>query len=128
MIQGSRINLSSPTFLVHATDDGAVPVKNSIDYYMALKEHNVPAEMHLYEKGGHGFGLGRSSTNKYWPIDCENWLRANNLIPDDEVFLFSYFTGNGEDGLHFAHSEDGYSWKALKKGTSFLTPKVGSVS
>ena len=42
-----------------------------------------------------------------------------------EVYLFSYFINNGEDGLHLAYSNDGYTWHALKNNTSFLTPKVG---
>ncbi|KFF02683.1 glycoside hydrolase family 43 protein [Flavobacterium reichenbachii] len=42
-----------------------------------------------------------------------------------EIYLFSYFKGNGEDGLHFAYSEDGYKWNALKNDTSFLKPEVG---
>lgn len=42
-----------------------------------------------------------------------------------EVYLFSYFTGNGEDGLHLAYSLDGMKWDALKNNTSFLTPEVG---
>lgn len=44
----------------------------------------------------------------------------------DEVYLFSYFTGNGEDGLHLAYSYDGILWKPLKHGASFLQPEVGS--
>ena len=40
-------------------------------------------------------------------------------------YLFSYFTGNGEDGLHIAYSTDGYQWKALNEGRSFLTPTAG---
>ncbi|MFP4621933.1 MAG: hypothetical protein ACLFM7_11530 [Bacteroidales bacterium] len=40
--------------------------------------------------------------------------------------MFSYFTGNGEDGLHLAYSHDGYQWKALNEGKSFLTPQVGN--
>lgn len=43
----------------------------------------------------------------------------------DSVYLFSYFTGNGEDGLHLAYSEDGFTWSALNEGKSFLTPQVG---
>jgi hypothetical protein len=43
----------------------------------------------------------------------------------DEVYLFSYFKGNGEDGLHLAYSEDGLHWKALHDDQSFLTPEVG---
>lgn len=42
-----------------------------------------------------------------------------------EAYLFSYFVGNGEDGLHFAYSNDGLTWQALKRGQSFLHPTVG---
>ncbi|MBN1361977.1 MAG: hypothetical protein JW993_15385 [Sedimentisphaerales bacterium] len=42
-----------------------------------------------------------------------------------EDYLFSYFTGNGEDGLHLAHSADGLAWTALNGGKSFLAPSVG---
>jgi acetyl esterase/lipase len=121
-----QINESTPkTFLVHATDDNAVPVENSINYYLALKKNKVPAEMHLYEKGGHGFGLGTSGTNTTWPQACEKWLTVNGLIAKPATFLFAYFKGNGEDGLHLASSSDGYKWEALKKDASFLTPEVG---
>jgi beta-xylosidase len=44
----------------------------------------------------------------------------------DGFYLFSYFTGNGEDGLHFASSRDGLTWTAVAGGRSFLTPAVGS--
>ncbi|MEL0456480.1 prolyl oligopeptidase family serine peptidase [Flavobacteriaceae bacterium SZ-1-7] len=114
-----------PTILIHATDDGAVPVENSINYYMALKENKVPAEMHIYENGGHGFGLGRFGTHLNWPKACEEWLIANKFVPEKEVYMFSYFKGNGEDGLHLAYSEDGYKWKSLKNDESFLAPEVG---
>lgn len=114
-----------PTILIHATDDGAVPVENSINYYLALKANKVPAEMHIYENGGHGFGLGRFGTHLNWPKACENWLIANKFIPEKEVYMFSYFKGNGEDGLHLAYSEDGFKWTTLKNDTSFLTPQVG---
>ena len=43
----------------------------------------------------------------------------------DEAYLFSYFVGNGEDGLHLATSDDGLKWTALREGASFLTPVVG---
>ncbi|WP_281298624.1 prolyl oligopeptidase family serine peptidase [Flavobacterium limnophilum] len=113
------------TFLVHATDDKAVPVENSINYYLALKQHQVPVEMHIYENGGHGFGLGVQGTNKNWPKACEKWLASNGFIPKPEGYVFTYFKGNGEDGLHLAYSEDGYKWETLKKDASFLTPEVG---
>jgi len=73
-------SLTPPTFLVHATDDKAVPVENSIKYYMALKNNNVMAEMHIYERGGHGFGLGVKDTSLFWTAACERWLRANHYL------------------------------------------------
>nr|WP_315153111.1 prolyl oligopeptidase family serine peptidase [uncultured Flavobacterium sp.] len=114
-----------PTFLVHATDDHAVPVENSINYYLALKKNKVAAEMHLYQNGGHGFGLGTKGTNTDWPTACKKWLIANKFLEEKPTYLFSYFKGNGEDGLHFASSVDGYEWKTLKNDKSFLTPEVG---
>ncbi|HEA28409.1 MAG TPA: alpha/beta hydrolase [Leeuwenhoekiella sp.] len=68
------------TFLVHAADDGAVPVANSIEYFMALNKNKVPAEMHVYENGGHGFGLGTQATNNSWPDALELWLTTRKLI------------------------------------------------
>lgn len=66
-----------PTFLVHATDDTSVIPENSINYYLALKKNGVTSELHLYEKGGHGFGLGVKDTSKFWTKDCIEWLKAN---------------------------------------------------
>lgn len=71
-------SLTCKTFIVHATDDKSVPVENSINYYLALKENKVSVEMHLYEKGGHGFGLGKEDTNQFWTKDCQLWLKMNN--------------------------------------------------
>ena len=66
-----------PAFLIHATDDTVVIPENSINYYLALKKNGVKAELHLYEKGGHGFGLGVNDTSKFWTRDCVEWLTAN---------------------------------------------------
>jgi acetyl esterase/lipase len=71
-----------PTFLVHATDDGGVPLENSINYYLALKKNKVLAEMHLYQNGGHGFGLGTKGTHTDWPTACEHWLLSNKIIAE----------------------------------------------
>ncbi|WP_152286401.1 alpha/beta hydrolase [Flavicella marina] len=64
-----------PTFIVHAQDDKAVPVENSLQFYKSLKEHNVPTEMHLYPNGGHGFSLaiGRGHLQT-WTIRLGEWL------------------------------------------------------
>ncbi|WP_221394250.1 alpha/beta hydrolase [Dyadobacter sp. NIV53] len=67
-----------PAFLVHAEDDGAVPVENSIEYYLALKKLKISAEMHLYPLGGHGYGFrteGKGSLAN-WPAAMEGWLKA----------------------------------------------------
>ncbi len=71
---------SPPTLLVLASDDNSVSVENSINYYQALKRNNVPAELHLFEKGGHCFGLGVNETSKYWTEICEKWLRSNHYL------------------------------------------------
>jgi acetyl esterase/lipase len=69
-----------PTFLVHAQDDTTVPVQNSIVFYQACLRHNVPAEMHLYPKGGHGFGLNNKTTKDDWTERLKNWLDANGWL------------------------------------------------
>ena len=56
---------------------------------------------------------------------CETASRDTSRHLEDEVFMFSYFMGNGESGLHLAWSEDGYEWQAIGNGTSFLTPGAG---
>lgn len=70
-----------PAFLVQAENDHTVPVQNSIDYFIALKRFNIPAELHIFQKGGHGFGLAKKGgTESYWPKLCENWLRQMGLL------------------------------------------------
>jgi len=68
-----------PTFLVNAEDDKSVPVGNSICFFKALKKSNVPAELHIYENGGHGFGIAPEIKDS-WFSQLENWLRNRNLI------------------------------------------------
>lgn len=69
-----------PTFLVHAADDKGVKVENSIRFYEALLKNQVPAEMHLYPRGGHGFGLHNKTTPDLWIERVENWLKSNDWI------------------------------------------------
>ncbi|MEJ7666675.1 MAG: alpha/beta hydrolase [Hymenobacter sp.] len=69
-----------PTFLVHAEDDNVVPVQNSIVFYQALHRRQVPAEMHLFPKGGHGFGLTNSTTPTHWVDLLKNWMAANGWV------------------------------------------------
>lgn len=67
-----------PTFLVHALDDTVVPVENSLRYFVALQKLRLNAELHVFQSGGHGFGLAtaRSGTEKEWRSLCLRWLEA----------------------------------------------------
>lgn len=65
-----------PAFLVHAQDDGAVPVGNSVAYFMACTRAGVLAEMHLYPKGGHGFGINNPTTTDQWMERLYNFLKG----------------------------------------------------
>ena len=69
-----------PAFLAHAYDDG-VTADSSVQYFLALKRNKVPAELHVYSKGGHGYGM-RPSKNVVvtWPQRCEEWMRASELV------------------------------------------------
>lgn len=71
-----------PAFLVHSENDNAVPIENSINYYLALKKYNIPAEAHFYPDGGHGYGLrtaGKGSLEG-WPQALETWLKSFGYI------------------------------------------------
>lgn len=70
-----------PTFLLQAQDDPVDPVENSLVYHAALQKAGVPAEMHVYVKGGHAFGLRRTeSPIMEWPRLVESWLRTIGII------------------------------------------------
>jgi acetyl esterase/lipase len=69
-----------PAFLVHAKDDSAVPVENSINYFQKLQFKQVPAEIYLFEKGGHGFGMKNKTSEVFWPELMQKWLIKNNII------------------------------------------------
>jgi acetyl esterase/lipase len=74
-------NETPPAFLVQSIDDNVVPVQNSIDYALALKKYKIPCELHIYESGGHGYGLGRSTdTETSWPEACNKWLKARGFL------------------------------------------------
>jgi acetyl esterase/lipase len=70
-----------PTFLVHADDDDVVPSENSVAFYLALRKAKVPAEMHIYEKGGHGFGpgVGKGACSS-WMVRCADWMKGRGLL------------------------------------------------
>lgn len=69
-----------PTFLVHAADDDVVKVENSLLFYQALVAHQVPAELHAYPHGGHGFGMNNRTTPDPWMDRCRNWMKSMGWI------------------------------------------------
>lgn len=69
-----------PTFLVHASDDKVVLPANSIRFYESLLKKGVAAELHIYEKGGHGFGMNNPTTEEKWMSSLKNWLISKGLL------------------------------------------------
>jgi acetyl esterase/lipase len=69
-----------PSFLIHAFDDNVVPYQNSVKFAAALTSNKVPAELHLYPKGGHGFGMNNNTTEDKWMDRLKNFLLANKFL------------------------------------------------
>ena len=70
-----------PAFLVHTTDDRTVPVENSVLFYESLKRNGVPAELHVFEHGSHGFGLAPTDpVLAEWATLCESWMRRHGWL------------------------------------------------
>ena len=72
-----QVNAQTPqAYIALSSDDKAVLPQNSINYYLALLKHNVPATMHIYPTGGHGWGFRDNFTYKrQWTDELEKWLR-----------------------------------------------------
>ena len=65
-----------PAFIVHSSDDTAVPLQNTINYYLAMCKHGVPASVHFYPVGGHGWGYNETFPYKtQWKNELEKWLK-----------------------------------------------------
>ena len=70
-----------PTFLFHTDADTGVPAENSVMFYLALRKAKVPAELHIYEPGPHGVGLGGTDPALVtWPDRLAGWLRTRKLL------------------------------------------------
>ena len=69
-----------PTFLVAAEDDDVVPVENTLMFYRALLDNKVKAEMHVYQAGGHGFGLYNKTTKDFWFDRLTEWMGENGWL------------------------------------------------
>jgi acetyl esterase/lipase len=74
-----------PTFLWHTYEDTAVPVENSVQFAEALRKSGVPFDLHVYQKGAHGIGLGSRELDfkslHPWTHDCLFWLRVQGFSP-----------------------------------------------
>lgn len=67
-----------PAFMVHSLDDRSVPIENSLNYYKGLKAHSVKGELHIFQQGGHGYGLDKKQgTQLQWPAMLLKWLEMN---------------------------------------------------
>jgi acetyl esterase/lipase len=78
-----------PTFLAHTNEDTAVPPENSMLYALAMRKVGVPFELHIFEKGQHGLGLGTGWKSRNiapdegftaWPKLCETWLGRQGFL------------------------------------------------
>jgi acetyl esterase/lipase len=74
-----------PTFLVHAEDDTAVPVENSLWMYQALLNSKVKTEMHLFAGGKHGFGLKNPTSKALWFNWLTDWMDANGWLTNSKI-------------------------------------------
>jgi acetyl esterase/lipase len=71
-----------PTFLFHTDEDKAVPPENSVMFYLALRRAEVPGELHVFQRGQHGIGLGEKVPgSSAWHRLCEAWMRNRGLLP-----------------------------------------------
>lgn len=74
-----------PTFLFHTGEDTGVPVQNALDYYRALVEHGVKAELHVYQNGPHGVGLAPGDpVLSTWKDRLKDWMQVNGFLSDAE--------------------------------------------
>ena len=77
---------SPPTFLFHANDDSSVSPEGSIRVYQALRAAGVPAEIHIFRRGGHGFGIrDAKGPVSLWPTLCGEWLSALGLLDSQKT-------------------------------------------
>jgi len=69
-----------PTFIVQAEDDDTVPIQNSLLFYEAMAANKVKGEIHIYQAGGHGYGLYNTTTKDLWFDRLTNWMDANGWL------------------------------------------------
>jgi acetyl esterase/lipase len=70
-----------PAFFVHTSEDKTVPPEHSLELYLALRRAQVPAELHIYERGAHGFGLApKDPVLSTWPDRLASWLTSRGFL------------------------------------------------
>lgn len=70
-----------PALLIHADNDKGVLPENSVNYYLALRKHGIPAALHIYEDGGHGFGLAKGyGSVSGWPEAARAWFETRGYL------------------------------------------------
>jgi len=127
MSRDEQVNESTcPTFLVHAADDKAVLVENSLRFYSAMQKHGVGGELHVYDRGGHGFGMYRGDRPAdRWPDALKSWMQTNGWIATDDnqnstktatrAFIDDTQPGwrslTQDNFKHVNSNEDTWSWK-----------------
>ena len=75
-----NVTTQSPiTFMIHSVDDASVSIENSLNYYYALKKNGIKVEIHLYDDGGNGFGLGNTKCNSNWFNTCITWMQMHDF-------------------------------------------------
>jgi len=132
-----------PMFLLHAADDGSVPVENATRLFEALRVAHVPVELHVFSEGGHGFGMRYATDGpvSHWPFLVQSWIESlpeegraqvrhtgsnryrNPIIfadySDPDVvrvgtdFYMAASSFNAVPGLPILHSTDLVSWQLI---------------
>ena len=80
-----RVDDKTPPMFIAMSNDDPVGPENAVQLYLALKRAKVPAELHIYATGGHGYGLRKSGKpSATWPVRCAEWLKDQGLIKATE--------------------------------------------
>jgi acetyl esterase/lipase len=80
---GVRVSKETPPCFFAQAGDDPVSAENSVQMYLALKKAKVPAELHVYAVGGHGFGMRQlKNPANTWPKRCEEWMRSQKVLPN----------------------------------------------
>jgi acetyl esterase/lipase len=128
-----------PTFMVHAADDPITSQDNWQLFFRACHENKVPVELHIYQRGGHGFGLYHEQGAEQWLDRCVNWMASNNIIPTPSVQIGTvshigtehykiatpravYYLEKQSGGLSSVLDPQGTDWVQFRKSENVSVP------